>query len=313
MPINFPNWANLQTQSPGMGDIFENIIRGAQLSNQPRELRNKNQQAEEMIRQLLLGNEAKEVEGRYREPALQHKQKMNELEAKYKPDEYQQKFMSDILSNKIKTTNLNTLGEMNNAKLAEMLANAEKIRMQPTEEEKKQTRLQEFMEKENIKRQNKVEEDLSKPTKAVITANQNIVNAVNNVIPQIEGLKKIKTPNVLTGKYSDPDVYADYEAATDSVADSLMASFKWLGIQASLEMAKGMTKRKLRESETAYHKRLDKLIDELKMRQKNAYEVYSGSNVKPNERPEKNEPIEQKKLNGKTYYRYADGWHDEKI
>jgi hypothetical protein len=156
-----------------------------------------------------------------------------------------------------------------------------------TPEQKRAADLQLFREKEQIKNKIKGEADLSAPTKSVISTNQNIVNAVNNVIPQLEELKKIKTPNLATGKVTDPDVYADYETATDAAADSLMASFKWLGIQASLDMAKGMTKRRPLESEKGYHNRLDKLADELDMRRKNAYEVYAGSKVKPHVRTEK--------------------------
>jgi hypothetical protein len=128
----------------------------------------------------------------------------------------------------------------------------------------------------------KTPEDYTKPTKAVITANQNIVNAVNNVVPQIQALKKLKTPNLLTGKYTDADTTAKYDKATDAVADSLMASFKWLGIEASLEMAKGMTKRQMRESDEGYHKRLDELAEELMFRQKNANRVLTDQKVQPN-------------------------------
>jgi hypothetical protein len=149
----------------------------------------------------------------------------------------------------------------------------------PTEEQKRAQKLQDFEDRERKKLEIKGADDYTKPTKAVITTNQNIVNAVNNVVPQIEAIKKLKTPNVITGAFTDPDTNADYQAATDAAADSLMASFKWLGIQASLDMAKNMTKRKFRESEGAYHKRLDSLIKELKMRSKHANDVIKNNKV----------------------------------
>lgn len=156
-----------------------------------------------------------------------------------------------------------------------------------SQEEIRENKLNEFRDKEKIKQEMKGEENLSKPTKAVITTNQNIVNAVNNVVPQLKALKNIKTPNLATGKITDPDTYALYESSTDATADSLMAAFKWLGIQASLDMAKNMTKRKPLESDSAYHHRIDELVKELEMRGRNAEKVFSGSKVELNQKKRK--------------------------
>lgn len=156
-----------------------------------------------------------------------------------------------------------------------------------TPQQEQARKLNEFKEKERIKLENKQNIDRTKPTQAIITQNQNIVAAVNNLIPQIEKIKKLETPNLLTGKFTDANTYSTYKTETDKAADSLMSAFKWLGIEASLDMAKDMTKRMPRESDKNYHARLDSLLEEMLERQKNAYNIYKGGEVKPLQKMEK--------------------------
>jgi hypothetical protein len=159
---------------------------------------------------------------------------------------------------------------------------AEEKRLTETAEDRRNAALENFRQKKRIEQEARGTEDFTKPTKAVVTNNQNIVSAVNNVVPEIENLKKIKTPNLATGKYSSAGINADYVSDTDAVADSLMASFKWLGIEASLDMAKSMVKRQPLESESDYHKRLDKLVKHLISRQKNAENILKNNKVGSN-------------------------------
>lgn len=145
MPINFPNWANLPNQSSGMGDIFENLMRGAQLSNIPRELRNKNQGAEEMIRQLLLGNEAKEQKNQYLPEELQHESFLRGLEKQYKPDEYQQQAIASALENAKRKKGLEWIEPLNRSLLEQRQAAAEHHKRAQSEESIRDQRTRQIM------------------------------------------------------------------------------------------------------------------------------------------------------------------------
>jgi hypothetical protein len=151
-----------------------------------------------------------------------------------------------------------------------------------TPEQKRAADIQQFREKEEIKKSMKGEADLSAPTKATITANQSVITAANNIIPQIEQLKKMEIPYAGSGAITSPDKYAKYEAQSNAIADGLMAAFGWPKTDQALQMAKQMVKRKPLESETSYKARLNEVIGELKHRRTSAHELLSNSKVKPN-------------------------------
>lgn len=161
----------------------------------------------------------------------------------------------------------------------------------PTEEQKAAQRLEEFKQKEEIKKRNKGEIDLTAPTKATITANQAVINSANNIIPQVEHLKKISLPNPISGQFTSPNDFANYEAVTNSIADGLMAAFGWPKTDQALQMAKQLVKRKPLEKESSYHNRLSGLISELKQRRENANNILTGSKVKPHTNEESGQMI----------------------
>lgn len=161
-----------------------------------------------------------------------------------------------------------------------------------TEDEKSQKRMAEFREKEAIKLQNKGELDLTMPTKAVITANQNVITAANNIIPQIQELKKMSIPNQLVN--ISPDQNQKYLGTSNAVADGLMAAFGWPKTDQALSMAKQMVRRGKLESEDAYKKRLDGLIGELEHRRKASNEILNASKVKPAGQEQAQAPGEQR-------------------
>lgn len=148
-------------------------------------------------------------------------------------------------------------------------------------EQKRQMALQTFREKEEIKKELKGQADLTAPTKATITANQSVISAANNIIPQIEHLKKMDIPFAKTGAITSPDKYAKYEAQSNAIADGLMAAFGWPKTDQALQMAKQMVKRKPLESEDSYKTRLNEIISELKNRRAASNELLSSSKVKP--------------------------------
>lgn len=149
-------------------------------------------------------------------------------------------------------------------------------------EQKRMTEIKQFREKEEIKKQMKGEADLASPTKATVTSNQSVITASNNIIPQIEHLKKMEIPYAGTGAITSPDKYAKYEAQSNAIADGLMAAFGWPKTDQALQMAKQMVKRKPLESEGSYKARLNEIIGELKHRRASAHELLSSSKVKPN-------------------------------
>jgi len=162
----------------------------------------------------------------------------------------------------------------------------ENMKNQQTPDQKSQAELQKFIQKEEIKKQMKGEEDLSKPTKAVITQNQNIVNSANNIIPQIKQLQSLKIPNQLAN--ISPNQNQKYIAQSNAIADGLMSAFGWPKTDQALHMAKSMVQRGKFESEDAYKKRLNGLIGELEDRRKSAHNVLKSSKVNIKDSQESN-------------------------
>jgi hypothetical protein len=151
-----------------------------------------------------------------------------------------------------------------------------------TPEQKRASDIQQFREKEEIKKQMKGEVNLSAPTRATVTANQSVITAANNIIPQIEQLKKLSIPYAGSGALTSPDKYAKYEAQSNAIADGLMAAFGWPKTDQALQMAKQMVKRKPLESENSYKTRLGEVVKELQHRRTSAHDLLSNSKVKPN-------------------------------
>lgn len=146
-----------------------------------------------------------------------------------------------------------------------------------TPDQKRASDLQQFREKEEIKKQMKGEEDLTKPTKAVITQQQNIVAAGNNLISQLKKLQTVKSPNAIG--YISPGDRAKYLTEVGKAADTLMTTYKWLGIESSLDMAKQMTTRQLGEKDAQYAARLKGLEEEAIERVKNAQDILKSNKI----------------------------------
>lgn len=172
-------------------------------------------------------------------------------------------------------------------------ARAEKARREPssyrTPEEKREADLQLFRDKEAIKKQMKGEADLTAPTKATTTLNQGIVNAANNILPQIKELEKFDVPHQSFNKLS-PTQQQKYLGITNSIADGLMSAYALPRTDQSLHMVKQMVQRGNWESLAGYKKRLKELTKEVEDRRDAASNVLNRGKVKiVNSMPEQKE------------------------
>ncbi len=107
-------------------------------------------------------------------------------------------------------------------------------------------------------------------SKANITKNQGVIQAIDNVTPLIGELKSSGSPGQLIGKYLHPNSQADYEARTGAITDSLVAALGLPKTNESLHLIGTMVKQKPLESTEAYHTRLDTLVSDLTRRKQKA-------------------------------------------
>ena len=171
------------------------------------------------------------------------------------------------------------------------------------------------------------------PSKASITANQKIIQSIDNAIPVIDDLLSGDAPGQLIGKYLHPDAQAAYEAKTATLTDSLVGALKLPQTNESINLVKKTTSAGILESDQSYRKRLNALKKDLMERRKKAAEVnYRGIelNLDDNDIPEEykgsqsdnmllNDALkdnsqmqfeEQKVINGKTYIKMNGEWHE---
>lgn len=119
------------------------------------------------------------------------------------------------------------------------------------------------------------------PTKTTLTNNQQVAQAVDNVIPQIDDLLKIdvpfQTPNIwgagrLTSLWS-PAKQADYEAKVAGITDQLVNALNLPKTNESIHLVEKMVRKQPNEGDASWHKRLKHLKGDLKKRQINAYKI----------------------------------------
>ncbi len=171
-----------------------------------------------------------------------------------------------------------------------------------TPDQKRQREIETFKEKEAIKAQNKAS---GAPTSSVITSNQNIIQAANNIIPQIDTLIASDIPNQFVNM--SPDLQKSYESRYKSLADGLMTAFKWPKTDQALTMAKDLVKKGAFESDDAYKKRLEELKQEVISRQGQSVAALEQNKISAN-------PIKAKKetktIDGKKYEKINGEWHE---
>lgn len=146
-----------------------------------------------------------------------------------------------------------------------------------TDDDKRLQKMQDQMALINYRNQIKNTADLTKPTSKTISANQSVVTAANNIIPQIESLAKMDIPGQLVNM--SPNLQRSYVAKANAIADGLMAAFGWPKTNEALEMAKEMVKKGTFETNSNYVKRLEGLVEEIKQRRTQAEGVLKSSKV----------------------------------
>lgn len=138
------------------------------------------------------------------------------------------------------------------------------------------------------------------PTKAILTQNQQVTQAVDNVIPQIKDLMKedvpVQSPDVFglrkATSFLAPERQARYEAKVASITDTLVAALALPRTNESIALVGKMVRKQFGESDEAYHKRLEDLTKDLEDRKRNALNVTSAVGSKMQEKNTESTPLE---------------------
>ncbi len=122
-------------------------------------------------------------------------------------------------------------------------------------------------------------EGLPELTKANITKNQQIIQNVEGLTPQIDDLLNSDFPGQTIGKYTHPSDQANYEARVAQLTDTLVGALGLPKTDASLHLAKQMVLQKPFESRLAYKMRIENLKKDLISRHKKASQYLRQRNV----------------------------------
>lgn len=115
------------------------------------------------------------------------------------------------------------------------------------------------------------------PTKAVITQNQQVSQAVDNIVPQIDELLKTDVPFQApgVGTIFSPAKQKAYDAKVAAITDQLISALNLPKSNESIHLVKMMVEKGFNEGDEAYHHRLKELKKDLLTRKKSALEVTS--------------------------------------
>lgn len=111
-------------------------------------------------------------------------------------------------------------------------------------------------------------------TKANVTKNQGIIQAIDNVTPLIDEIsdEKYDVPNQLYGPYLHPDQQKNYAAKTAAITDSLISAMGLPKTNESIHLAGTMVQRGKAESLSAYRTRMSELKKDLSNRKQRAHQ-----------------------------------------
>lgn len=135
-------------------------------------------------------------------------------------------------------------------------------------------------------------------TAAVKTKAENTINGVDNALPildrLIEGVEKGSVPGQWIGKYFSPDQQATYESEISKSAETFANALGYPNTNEGYTKAEHVVKRRERESDKNYAKRLKDLKEEALQRKKNSQKILnSGTSIKSNlqGQSKKNDPL----------------------
>lgn len=120
--------------------------------------------------------------------------------------------------------------------------------------------------------------DNNAPTKATVTANQQAMTAIDNLLPQIKSLSEMNIPGQTT--YGVPilgglmnlgsgDEQANYHGKVSSIIDGYVTAMKFAKTDMSTKKAEDILLRKPMESESNYKNRLNEVQEDLIRRRAN--------------------------------------------
>lgn len=123
--------------------------------------------------------------------------------------------------------------------------------------------------------------DNLKASRAFVTDNQRIIQAVDNVLPKIEELYKEDVPyqnpayfgGKPTARLFSPQRMARYEGKVAAITDTLVGALNLPKTNESLHLVSQMVSKQPNEGDTAYRGRLKKLMEDLVRRRKNAESI----------------------------------------
>ena len=128
--------------------------------------------------------------------------------------------------------------------------------------------------KSNLRKQEvsgKSKEDLTNTNK---TANQSVIQSIDNTLPLIknlqESLKKSEIPGQFVGQFFSPDQQAKYEGTVATITDALVGALNLPKTNESIALVKKVVGRRGNESEKSYKSRLESLVADLNERRKKA-------------------------------------------
>lgn len=114
------------------------------------------------------------------------------------------------------------------------------------------------------------------PTTGTVTKNQSTITAIDNVIPELEDLKKLDRGLINL----NPQANALYQGEIAGIIDALVNALGLTSTKENVELARQMVEKQPAETSQAYKKRLDGVIGKLKKRKATSQKNLLGAGAK---------------------------------
>lgn len=131
-------------------------------------------------------------------------------------------------------------------------------------------------------------------TKAFLTQNQGVLQAIDNVLPKIDSLIKEDVPfqAPIGSKLFSPAKQARYEATVSGITDTLVGALNLPKTNESLHLVGQMVRKQTNEGDKAYRKRLKELQEDLQKRKQSSLAITSvGAAPLSESKEENNDPL----------------------
>ena len=131
-------------------------------------------------------------------------------------------------------------------------------------------------------------------TKAFLTQNQGVLQAIDTVLPKIDSLIKEDVPfqAPIGSKLFSPAKQARYEATVSGITDTLVGALNLPKTNESLHLVGQMVRKQTNEGDKAYRKRLKELQEDLQKRKQSSLAITSvGAAPLSESKEENNDPL----------------------